>query len=234
MYERKVGFLAWLVIVTTSVWVGLTIYQQVSLPPSQTLIEKIQQIESGYLLFVINYVNAGLITLGCTALFAGFYVICRKVSPLWSAVALVFVPIYGIANLAAYLSQVFVVPGLIEMSHASQTEPMAMVLLSQLIHEWPGSAMQFLNGLAYAVLGIPSILFGSIFWQKKHSPKLGSGLLILSGLLSLLALIGIGLRSPVLMSLSLASGFIFLVSLISIAAYLLRKKPSENSQQATQ
>ncbi len=222
MNERKTGYLAILLIVATSFWVGLTIYLQVNQPVAQTLAEKTRQIVGGFRLFILNYINASIITLGCTALFAGFYVLCRKANPLWSVVALIFVPIYGAANLFAYLSQVFIVPRLIALSLAPATESLALFTLAQVIHEWPGSAVQFINGMAYAVLGIPSIIYGMIFWHKPNGPKFGSAMLVFSGVVSFLALAGIGLQSPGLMSLTLVSGFLFLVALIGLSAYFLR------------
>jgi len=223
MKTRVLGIFIWIVIFTTAIWMTLIILRQLSLPPVETLADQVAAIESQYGLFVINYVDAALITLFSVAMFASFYVYFHRQAPVWAAIALAFVPMYGLTNMLVYLSQVFVVPGLLVQYHNPQTAATAGMLLEQFIHEWPGSAAAFANGLAYAMLGIPSLIVGILLsHQLKVGIRMGGILMVLSGILSILALIGMGFNSPILMSMILISGFVYMVALVFVAVNLMR------------
>lgn len=68
------------------------------------------------------------------------YVYCRQHNLLWATVGFVFVPMYGLVNLLCYLSQVFVVPELLQWYQQPDMHAMAAPLLALTIHTWPGSA----------------------------------------------------------------------------------------------
>jgi hypothetical protein len=155
-------------------------------------------------------------------MFAGYYAYCREVDPLWAVIALVFVPIYAVGNLVVYLYQVFVVPGLLDLFHTPETAAVAEVILGLTLHTWIGSITGFVNGLAYAALGIPSIIFGVLLHQKAHARRPGGVLLAASGVLSIIALLGIGMGNSMLMFMSPISGFVFLVGISILGVRFLQ------------
>jgi len=63
-------------------------------------------------------------------------------------------------NLAVYLSQVTVVPRLFQLQATPEYQALSQFLLRQAIQQWPDSMVSIVNNLAYAILGVPSIIFG--------------------------------------------------------------------------
>jgi hypothetical protein len=226
MSTRRLGVLALTVAFLTALWAGLFVVEQATAPPAHTLADKIIAIEDNMGLFVVNYTNASLLTLLTVATLAGFAVYCWNENPLWSAVAFAFVPIYGLANTLAYLSQVFVVPGLLDLYRHPETAAVAETLLNLTIHNWDGSAVAFVNALAYAVLGIPSILLGVLMYRRGQGLRRGSLLLVLSGVMSMVALIGVGVDSAGLALMSPLGGFVYMVALILLGVNFLRQPQS--------
>jgi hypothetical protein len=192
-------------------------------PPMTTLEEKIEALGNLDFLFYFNYVNAGLITLLSVAMFTGFFVYCRKEAELWSTIAFAFVPIYGMGNVVAYLSQVFVVPHLLDLYHQPETEIIAKVLLGLMIHDWYGTAIEALNALSYAILGIPSIIYAVIMFRQAKGLRVGSILLALSGVLSIVAVLGVAMQNPTLGMMSLVGGLVYMISLSIIGVFFFRQ-----------
>ncbi len=227
MEARTLGILSILVIVTTALWLIILIPSQVTAPTVDVLHEKIAAIEPLGIIHYANYVNAALITVFDVAMFAGLIKFCRKEAPLWSSIAIAFVPIYGLGNLIAYLSQIFVVPLLLRHYKAPGTRAIAEVLLGLTLQDWPGSAIQALNGFSYAVLGIPSIILGWIFFRKAKGLRISGLLLMASGMFSFVAVLGLAVRNYALATATLVSGAIFLAALLPMARFFLKAGRAE-------
>ncbi len=223
MQPRSITWILTITALLTALWATLFIYTTAASPAIQTLTDQISAIESQGAWFIFNYLNASLLTLAITASLASLYTYCRDSDLLWANIALVFVPIYAACNLVAYLSQVFVVPGLIQMAHEPQTAATAEILLRLTVHTWPGSFVEFLNGLAYAVLGIPSIILSILLARISKTMQTGSWVFALSGLFSIIALFGIGLSIPLLKYFSPLGGFLALTGLILFARQFYRQ-----------
>jgi hypothetical protein len=219
---RTIGILTLIVAAITVLWAVLFMVTEVAMPAVPTLAGRIALIEGSLGLFVLNYANAGLLTLAAVVMLAALCVYCRQEDPLWTAVALVFVPIYGLANLVVYLSQVFVVPGLLDLYRDPATAAVAEILLRLALHTWPGSAAGFVNALAYAALGIPSVILGLLLARRAPCLRAGGRLLALSGVLAVVALVGVGIGDATLAFLSPLGGFVYLVGLILLGVRFLR------------
>jgi hypothetical protein len=223
MRTRATGILTLATMITTAIWAAIMVIDGATAEPITTLAEKIDSLGKPEFLFTFNYVNATLITLLDVAMFTAFYLYCRDDERFWSTVAAAFIPIYGLGNLMAYLSQVFVVPRLLALYRVAETASTAEVLLGLTLHTWPGSVIEALNGLSYAILGIPSIILGVLMYRKAKGLRVGSVLLALSGVLSITAFVGVGLGSAVLAGASPFNGLVFMVSLILIGVFFLRQ-----------
>ncbi len=220
---RAIGYLALSLAVVTVAWVITFIIGEASSPPVETIADKVAAVESQGVLFFATYANAALLTVLAVFVFAGFYVYCRPRHELWSAIGFAMVPVYGIGNLVSYLSQVLVVPELLIVYHDPAHQKTAQVLLQLTLHTWPGSATEALNSGAYAALGIPSIIFPVIALRHEKGLRIGGLLLGLSGVLSIIAFVGVLFALRFLLVLSPLGGFVFLVSLFPIARHFLRR-----------
>lgn len=222
MHTRTTGWLTVAVLATTTLWAALVIPRAATAPPAESLDAFVSALDTRKVMFTLNYANAALITLLNVGLFSAFYVMLRQREPVWAAIGWALVPAYGLANLIAYLSQIFVVPGLVAGTRSPAAPESAALLLALALHEWPGSAVGALNALAYALLGVTQIIYGALFVQHGGRLRLPGWLLGISGGLSVLGLIGLGVGSTLLGMGTLVSGAVFLVALVPLAIAFLR------------
>jgi hypothetical protein len=216
--ERKtVGVIALICLVVTLIWLALFIAGTAAEGAIESPEEALASVSLLGPLHYATYVNAALITVTATMLFAGLALVCWSEDKLWTAMASAFVPIYGLLNLFAYVSQITIVPRL------AALRPAVDPLLAQLVQAWPGSMVNVLNNLGYAVLGIPSIIFGVLLPRTDGSLRAAGALLAASGVASLLGIIGIASASPVLSFGSIVSGVLFLAALAPMSVVWLRR-----------
>lgn len=211
------GTIALICLIVTAVWVLLLIYQASTLGSPETAAQAVAFVAHLDPLFYLTYGNAAMITLSATMLFAGLYIVLRADAPLWAAMGVAFLPVYSLLTLFSYVSQITLVPRLVAL------QPESNVLLAQMVQAWPGSAVNVLNNLGYAVLGIPSIVFGVLLATRDVSLRLAGILLALSGVASLVGMGGIVVQNAVLSGGSIAGGLLFLAALIPLSVALLRE-----------
>ncbi len=223
MKPKTLGWLHMGVAFTTALWAGLLVAG--GTVPVTTLAEKIASLEGMGADYTVIYANAAAITLLSMALFCGLYLEVRAAAPLWALVGLMMVPLYGMGNLVAYLSQIWIVPQLLTVYHQPDTAATAELLLSLTLQDWPGSAMAALNSLSYALLGIPSVVFGVLLARRKRETRMGGAVLALSGLMSLAAFVGVVLANPTLRALTVVGGLLYLIGVLLLGIYFLRRPP---------
>lgn len=91
------------------------------------------------------------------------------------------------------------------------------------------SLVAFTNSLAYAVIGIPSIIFGIINLKENPTLRLGGTLLGMSGLASIVGFAGLLYGNRHLIDGTVWGGILFLLSLILFTYfYLYAKKTATN------
>jgi hypothetical protein len=81
-----------------------------------------------------------------------------------------------------------------------------------------------MNSLAYAVLGIPSIIFGLLLYNSGRVSRSGGILLSLNGLAGITGFVGVVVKSTILAQGVLAGGILFLLALIPISLGFVTKK----------
>jgi len=221
---RLLGKLSLVTLVLTIFWLILLIYDIVRNGSVTTLEGAVAVVEKRDGLYYLTYINAAFITLAVTALFAGFYDQSCHTAKLWSTIAVVFVPAYTILNLFVYLSQITIVPRLFSIDSGIPVKVSGASLLGQMLQQWPGSIVSILNNLAYAVLGIPSIIFGILFYRRTH---LGGILLALNGVACIIGFVGIIMDSRMLSIGSIIGGVFFLLALIFLTRQLLIVREQE-------
>ena len=227
MHGRTIGAIATLCLILTALWLTSYIAGLVLAGPLDTFEQVLAYASDRGTLYDLIYINAALVTIAATMLYAGLYAHCRRSEPGWSAIGQPFVAVYCLLNLFVYLSQITVVPRLTVLHEAGTRGPAAEMLLRQMIQSWTGSTVAFLNALGYAVLGyavlgIPSIIFGLILSQKSDGRSLAGILLAFNGLACIVGLIGAILGDQVLRTGTVVGGVIFLLALFPLRRAMLR------------
>ena len=200
--KQKIFRLALTEAALTLLWVVLLILNEVINGPVTTLDDALLRIQPIGILHILTYANAAALTIAAVLLYFAFYQYLRSDHPVMTTIGFVFVPLYGIFNLLVYLSQITIVPLMAMRNHPN---------LAQWMQFWPPSPIALLNQVAYAALGIASILFGIGLMRQDSTTRIASWLLILNGIACILGLVGVLISNPILGMGSLIGGVLFLV-----------------------
>ncbi len=168
-------------------------------------------------LYYVTYLNAAAVTLAATMLFAVLYGFFRREAPAYAVIGFVFVPVYCSINLFVYLSQITLVPNLLALYQTPEFQAAAVVLLHEVLQPLSFSTLSVMNSLAYALLGIPSIIFGILLLNHGASARIAGMLLALDGLACILGFLGALLHLAPLALGTLVGGVLFLVALVPLA-----------------
>jgi hypothetical protein len=203
-------------LIVTVLWLALLIADTAGAGPLDTFEQVLAHVSDLDALYYLTYANAALTVLATTLLFAVLYLHCKTTAPELALLGLVFVPAYAALNLVVYLSQLTVVPALITAPQQVQHQAAAELLLQQTIQMWSGSAISFLNGLGYAISGIPSIILGAILLSQRGLLRPAGALLALNGMACLVGLIGMVTGSDLLGNGLVVGGVLYLLALIPL------------------
>ncbi len=203
-------------LVFTVLWMVLMILSISNTGPVRTLEQAINSAANAGILFRITYINAVFVTVTAAVFFICLYCRCKPLNDHWSFAGLIFVPVYCVLNLLVYFSQIAVVPRLVALMESSGYPEVYQAMLGQFVQSWSGSAISAVNQLAYAVLGIPSIIFGMLLVRDRKVSVPGGWLLILNGLSCITGVIGTAVGSETLAMGSVAGGALFLFALVAI------------------
>ena len=147
----------------TVLWLGLLITDMATAGPLETFEQVAAHASRLHGLFYATYLNAALLTVAAVALFAALVRLAQAYrtrldryraslcAHLWRAQP-------GRLSLAGDAR-----PGVGDATPRPTNTATADALLRLTLQAWPQSAMAFFNGLAYAILGIPSILYGACY-----------------------------------------------------------------------
>lgn len=204
-----------ILLIVLVLWVVLMIASGSNIQPDWMIDDYLNYALEQDIIFVLNYLNAIVFTALVIILFGLLYLLMKDNYPLLTFIGLLFVPIYGMMNMIAYGSQVTVVPIL----GARNLDPEYLI---QWIQIYPGSVIGMLNGLAYTLLGLPSILFALALHRRGFLGQITGDLLILNAVLCLLGSIGVLTGNRVLMLGTVAGGFVFTLAVLTL--YLMLRK----------
>jgi hypothetical protein len=224
MKTRWLGWISLLTLISVTLWLMLLIWDMATAGPLETFPQVLAHVQQDNWIFPVTYMNAAVFTIFVTALMAGLYVYCSSTLPELSIVGMVFVPVYSTLNLIAYLSQITLVPALLESTSVPAIADTAYLLLEHTLQILPGSTVAFFNNLAYAILGIPSMLFGWTITTDQNRTLMMSGwLLILNGIACILGFIGVLINIDFLSFGTILGGAIFWLSLFPMSYIFLRR-----------
>lgn len=211
-----------LCIIFLVLWVVFMVLSTSKIGPIDTLEQAVNSVANPGLEFYLTYINAVIFTILVTALFACLYLYCKPEEPEWALIGLIFVPVYSTFNLFSYFSQISIIPKLISHQSIESYKFISNILVGQMVQGWSGSSVAVINSFAYALLGIPSIIFGVVLLRKGYFAKASGVLLILNAVACIIGVIGITTGNKIIGSGSLIGGVIFLFAVIFI--WLMLKK----------
>ena len=224
MRTKILGVISSLCLVVTALWLVLLIWSMASVGPVETFEQALAYVAEPDALFTLTYVNATLVTLSATMLFAALYVYFKPAAPGWSAMGVVFVPVYSVLNLFVYLSQITIVPRLLAFTGMAEYQATSGLLLGQMVQQWPDSAVAALNTLAYAILGIPSIAFGVALLKLGTLRRLAGALIALNGVACIVGMVGLVVGNGLLEWGTAIGGVLFLLALMPLSLAFLREE----------
>ena len=207
--ERRIKVTAILLLILTIIWLVFTIISMSEVKSSWNDIDFIKWISHPNFFFTGNYINASLLTIVAIFLFTFLFNFLKPKYDNIVITGLIFVPIYGVINLLCYSIQISIVPSI---ANSSLTNQNTIIIVSQLIQANSKSLIGFMNGLAYAILGIPSIIFG--LFLIKDRKKYSGIFLLLNGILCIIGIIGYLIGNNILSSGIMIGGVVFLICLI--------------------
>jgi hypothetical protein len=217
MKTKQLGNLSLICLVVTVLWLVFLIIGMAGAGPLGTFEQVLAYAGRAGVIFYLTYINAALITVSAVMLFAGLYLYYKSTAPAMASLGVIFVPIYGTMNMVVYLSQITVVPRLLQLYAMPEYQEFAQFFLRQSIQQWPDSTISVINIMAYAVLGVPSILFGILMLRSGAVLRLGGIFLLLSGIAGIVGFVGIAAQSIWLGNSSLVGGILFLAALVCMS-----------------
>ncbi len=221
MKPKTIGVILAISILANILWIILMFLTEGNAPVFNNVAERINFIESKAILYRVSYINAAFLTLIGIFFYTSLYIYSKEKSKFWPTIALVFIPIYGLLNLFSYLSQVIMVPPLIHLYNIPKSKEIASIILNLSLHNWQGSIIESLNGLAYAILGIPSIIFPILIMRKPKILAIGGLLLLISGVLAIIAFAGTLISTRYLTTVSVIGGILATLADFFIAYHFL-------------
>ncbi len=216
MKRKPLAVVSLTLLILTTLWIVLLIADMASAGPLDTFEQVLAHSAKLSGLFYATYTNATLLTLCAVAWMALLYRECQSTAPAWCAAGVAFVPLYGALNLCVYLSQITVVPHLLTLRYAPAYQEAAMLWLRMTLQLWPASAVATFNSTAYAVLGIPSIIFGMLLGRRKGALRVGGILLALNGVACIVGLLGTVANIALLQLGVMVGGGLFLAALFPL------------------
>jgi hypothetical protein len=187
---RVLGRLAGLLFCSLLLWLGLMIAHAAQVGAVVTVEDAVGVARDLSALHYANYLNAVVFTGLTTALLAALYPYLRPTHPVLARVGVVFVPVYSLLNLVAYASQVTVLPLLASALDGAHGSTYA-VLVAEATQLRPTSVVGQLNGLAYAIIGIPSAAYGVALQGRGALARVAGCLLIANAVACVVGVAGV-------------------------------------------
>ncbi|MFW9991624.1 MAG: hypothetical protein ACFFD4_06160 [Candidatus Odinarchaeota archaeon] len=158
--KKKLGSIALVDTLSVFLWLITMILSTLTDPEAVTFLQAVEQSKNLSFLYLLTHINAVIFTLLTTLLFAGLFLYYKAQYPALALMGLVFVPVYCLMNLFSYGSQVFILPYLTPLLEEPGLQPAVQVLVGQMTRKWQTSIVMVINLGAYALLSIPSFIYG--------------------------------------------------------------------------
>ena len=205
---RQVALMSLLLTVTWIIFMGISMSQ---IQPTWSDMEYLKWVSQPDIFYLVNYINVTVLTVIVIALFTVLFIYLSEKNKTLALLGIIFIPVYGVMNLICYSIQISIVPRVAANVLNTSGD---ILFVSQLIQSNSHTAVGFINGLAYSILGIPSIIYG--YMLTNNSMKLSGLFLLVNGVLCIVGIIGYLLQNPILSAGVMLGGIAFLISLVFI------------------
>ena len=207
--QNDVKNVAFILMIFTIIWVVLTGVSMSQVESLWSDTEYLRWVSEPDISYTLNYINATIFTFIALVLYTVLFRYLYQKNKLLALLGIVFIPIYGVLNIVCYSMQITIVPSIANQTLISSGD---MLFASQLIQSKSGTLIGFVNGLAYAILGIPSIIYG---YMLINDMKRLSGLfLVLNGIFCVVGIIGIMVQNSIMSNGVMLGGIAFLLSTV--------------------
>jgi hypothetical protein len=206
--RRNIQITALGVFVLCVSWIFLGVFSMPLVKAEWTNLDYLQWISKPSLSFVLTYINATLLTIIDVILFYFLYSYLNSFNKPFAQLGLIFIPIYGVLNIVCYSIQITTVPSIAKIAIESGNFDFAI----QLIQAKTDTLIGYLNGLAYTMLGIPSIIYG--YFMVKQTIKFSGIFLIASAILDFFGIAGYLIGNKTLAIGMILGGVAFTIALI--------------------
>lgn len=223
MKTKMFGMVSLFCLIVTILWLVFMVLSMTRIGPIDTLEQAINSVADPGWLFYLTYINAVIITISVTILFAGLYLYCKPTEPEWSMIGLIFVPVYCVFNLVSYFSQITIVPQMFSYQTMADYDNASKILLGLMVQGWQGSAVWVFNNFAYAILGISSIAFGLVLLKKNKFAKVSGVFLILNAIACIMGIIGIAAGNKIIGMGSAVGGVLFIIALVFLSLMFFKE-----------
>jgi len=230
MKTKIFGKVSLFCLIVTIFWLVLMVLDISQNGTIDTQEQAINSVKNRDWLFYLTYINAVIITILVTILFVGLYIYCKPSEPELSMIGLIFVPVYCMFNLFSYFSQITIVTKLLSYQNVANNDVIFNIFLGQMIQGRQGSAISVINNLAYAILGVSSIIFGVVLLKKRKFAKISGIFLILNAVACIIGIIGIVAGNKIIGMGSSAGGIFFIVALVFLCFMFFMENENETSK----
>ena len=212
LIENKIKTTSIILLVQTVIWLVFTGLSMSQVDSSWTSADYVNWVSNPDIFFIGNYINATLLTITAILLFTFLYDYYKNKYGSYALLGFVFIPIYGVFNILCYSIQISVVPLI---ARNSLDSPDKIYFASQFIQANSSSFIGFMNGLSYAILGIPSIIYGIL--MIKELKKFSGIFISLNGVFCIIGIIGYILKNSILAMGIMIGGIVFMGGLVAMA-----------------
>ena len=211
LIENKIKATSIILLVQTIIWLVFTGFSMSQVDSSWTNKDYVNWASNPDFFFTGNYINATLLTVSAVTLYTFLYCFFKSKHQSLAILGLVFIPMYGIINIICYSIQISVVP---QIAGNSLESPDKIYFASQFIQANSKSVIGFMNGMSYAILGIPSIIYGLLMF--KELKKLSGVFISLNGVFCIIGIIGYIIENNILASGIMIGGILFMCGLVAM------------------
>jgi hypothetical protein len=208
--RRRIQITALGLLILCISWIAFGVISMSPLKDEWTNTDYLNWVSKPSLSFTITYINATLLTIIDVLLFYFLYSYLSLFNKIFAQLGLIFVPIYGMLNIVCYSIQITTVPSIAKLALESGNIDFAI----QLVQAKNDSLIGYLNGLAYTMLGIPSIIYG--YMLIKQRILFSGGFLIVSAFFDLIGITGYLIGNKTLSIGMILGGVAFTIALVCI------------------